>query len=275
MTFEDAIRLHPKFSGELKLKLERQVDFSQPFFTLKGQSMKSLAPRTKNFGFSMVEILVAIAIVVLLAVLLVPFGKKMLKSTQSAQCMSNLRQIYLASMVYAQDHHMEVPCSYLNINTGQAWHMVLAGESGGGMPGKDDVYLPLEYAVRPNVLFCPSNPSIKQTGSNWNPGMGSWGWTNYAINGHLYTGKYVPIRLTSLSSPVVFYLDSFDGDDGTVFEIIRGNSHPFSAVHAVHGDRIHVIFTDGHIKTPKVFPRIIDPMTKDLNELKSSWFVTQ
>ncbi len=223
-------------------------------------------------AFGMVELLVTISLIAILAVLLVPAWKRVLSASQAAQCINNLRQIYTASMSYAQDNNMEVPCAYLNPNTGIAWHMALAGEGGGGVPGRVNVYLPLEYGVRPNVLSCPTNPAVGQWAGR--PGLGSWGWTNYAVNGYLYDGLWKPKRLTALERPVVFYLDSFDGGELTTFEVIKGNANPWSGVHAVHDRRINMIFTDGHVKSPAISPRIIDPGSGNLGEMEFSWFRT-
>jgi len=232
-----------------------------------------IVPRAKVSGFSMVEILAVMAIVTLLAALILPFLKKMNEVSKSTQCVNNLRSIYIASMAWAQDHNGEIPCSYVNPNHGHCWYQALAGDPQTGLPTITNGYLPLEYGVRPNVLSCPANPAIRQS-PNGAIGRGSFGWTNYAINDYLYytTGPWLPKRLAATESSQIFLMDSFNGIDGTTFAVIKGNP-PWADLHAVHGDRINAIFLDGHVESPKIFPRTIDPVTGDLNELRSSWFV--
>lgn len=247
-------------------------------FSPEGNPMKCpafmrMVPRAQASGFTMVEVLVVMAIVILLATLLLPVGKKMIELSKSTQCISNLKSLYMASMTYAQDHNMEIPCSYVNPYNGHCWYQALAGDPKTGQPTLTNGYLPLEYGVRPNVLSCPGNPAIRPS-PNGTIGRGSFGWTNYAINDYLYytTGPWLPKRLSATESSQIFLMDSFNGIDGTTFAVIKGNP-PWADLHAVHGDRINVVFLDGHVESPKIFPRNIDPVTGDLNELRSSWFV--
>lgn len=65
--------------------------------------------RMKRAGFSLVELLVAIAVLALLAALLVPLVAQGLDSARRAACLSNLRQIYVGFTLYAGDHRGLVP----------------------------------------------------------------------------------------------------------------------------------------------------------------------
>jgi prepilin-type N-terminal cleavage/methylation domain-containing protein len=60
-------------------------------------------------AFSLVELLVVIALVAVLAAIALPVQRGMVQSAQRAQCVSNLRQIYLALAAYAADHRGLVP----------------------------------------------------------------------------------------------------------------------------------------------------------------------
>jgi len=60
-------------------------------------------------GFTLIELLVVIAIIALLASLLLPaFAKAQEKGRQTA-CVSNLRQVYMAVDIWAQDHFESYP----------------------------------------------------------------------------------------------------------------------------------------------------------------------
>lgn len=56
-------------------------------------------------GSSLIQILICVAIIGLLASLLMPFFETALKNARSAKCVSNLRQLWHAGMLFAQEHN--------------------------------------------------------------------------------------------------------------------------------------------------------------------------
>jgi len=65
----------------------------------------------RSLGFTLIELLVVIAIIAILAAILFPvFGKAREKARQT-QCLSNLRQIGLATTIWSQDNNEKYPAS--------------------------------------------------------------------------------------------------------------------------------------------------------------------
>ncbi|MCW5552824.1 MAG: prepilin-type N-terminal cleavage/methylation domain-containing protein [Verrucomicrobiae bacterium] len=70
-----------------------------------------LQPRSKP-GFTLVELLLVVAILALLAALLLPVMSRAKPRAQRAACMNNQRQLYLLLQAHALDHDGAVPLGY-------------------------------------------------------------------------------------------------------------------------------------------------------------------
>lgn len=66
-------------------------------------SPAAAAPRRAS-GFTLIELLTVIAVIGILAAILIPTVGRVRESARAAQCGSNLRQLQLANIVYANEH---------------------------------------------------------------------------------------------------------------------------------------------------------------------------
>jgi prepilin-type processing-associated H-X9-DG protein/prepilin-type N-terminal cleavage/methylation domain-containing protein len=77
-----------------------------------------------NRGFTLVEVLVVVAIIVASASVAIPVTRSLMTRSHAANCASNLRQIGVAAMMYAGDNHMTLP-STSHQRGGKSWTLTL------------------------------------------------------------------------------------------------------------------------------------------------------
>ena len=83
--------------------------------------------RTRPRAFTLIELLVVIAIIAILAAILFPVFAKAREKARQTSCASNLKQIGLGILQYAQDYDEKVPANHTGVQgnwlgTGNRWY---------------------------------------------------------------------------------------------------------------------------------------------------------
>ena len=213
-------------------------------------------------GFTLLELLVVVAILGVLAALLFPLVTKSINNAQNVGCVSNLRQISGGLMAYAADHDGQLPpgASISDPAMGSgSWANVLEPYM-----GVSD--LPWTSVNRPAWQRCPAQTFPTMTA--WTIGYG-WNYASWIIGSKTYGGfgysnfddpyyarenMHAFSRMVQVTAPAqtIIIGDSTDSMDPTndyqhryLYPPILAQKAKFAQRHNGHGN---YLFLDGHIE---------------------------
>jgi prepilin-type N-terminal cleavage/methylation domain-containing protein/prepilin-type processing-associated H-X9-DG protein len=110
-----------------------------------------MTPRTRHNAFTLVELLVVIGIIAVLISILLPALSKARESAKALQGLSNIKQLSIATRMYAADNSDWLPAGDNPTHWGIPWPHALAHYL--GMPNKTTTQI---NANPPKVLRCPN-----------------------------------------------------------------------------------------------------------------------
>ncbi|HZO89447.1 MAG TPA: DUF1559 domain-containing protein [Chthonomonadaceae bacterium] len=219
----------------------------------------------RTAGFTLIELLVVIAIIAILAAILFPVFAQARESARMTSCLSNMKQVGLSWLMYAQDYDETFPLSRaFSLNEPPE----LGGANGGGCDCDSNCTTnitwreeTLPYVKNYGVYRCPSNPNNDQATEDRDKGFK----ISYGTNGVVMWG-WDPLKEASLNRPAetVMLLESTWACADLGDWVARGNT-PTACVwgqgfnmHRGRGGMMNWAFFDGHSKTynlVKVFSR--------------------
>ena len=121
-------------------------------------------------GFTLIELLVVIAIIAILAAILFPVFAKAREKARQSSCLSNVKQIMLGVMSYAQDYDETLPYQVLDLDGS-------SGANAGDMTWRMAV---TPYCKNVQIFMCPSKKMTTAFGGTL---ATDWGFTaGYGMN---------------------------------------------------------------------------------------------
>ena len=249
------------------------------------QPWRLVDPRSFQCAFTLIELLLVIAIIALLAALLVPALSPAKVKGQQTVCLNNLHQLALCALMYPADNGGKLvanaPVSGFGVggqgtNSWVLGNMKLPADSTNSAFLRQGLFFP--YASQLAVYRCPADSS--QTGStlhvrsySMNGWMGSRYMDTYSAPSNFRTFVKDNEIAAGGAANLWFIADEHEAsiDDGWVL-VTMNNSQPFASFPATrHSHGYCLNFADGHVEKF----RLRDPNTqspaKQISDQNTDW----
>ena len=189
----------------------------------------------RRTGFTLIELLVVIAIIAILAAILFPVFARAREKARQTSCLSNLKQIGLSQLMYAQDYDERFIPRFFDTDVDGSIH-----PPGGQPPRRTTMWIIQLWPYYNNlqVMNCPSNRtrwSGQYTGNN----------VPYPYNRRLSEAMLAEVRYPA---QCIMNIDGnyYIASQTQTTEEISGIRYP--AIKPNHNDGVNYVAVDGHAK---------------------------
>ncbi len=195
-------------------------------------------------GFTLIELLVVIAIIAILAAILFPVFARARAKARQTSCLSNLKQLGVASAMYSQDYDELFVPALMGYNVTYPDNSITAGYWGTGIE---------PYVKNQQMLICPESRKRGLSRHSASYGMNQvalMGRADYIAGDYNDNRSGIPLSQVQDASSTILFGDS--SNDYWTWIIFYGTgSHAWTDAlrpNPIHNGGANFVFVDGHTK---------------------------